>query len=251
MPHMVKLPFWTCKMIRMAKRFLVSLLIVPLLIGISTVGLLWGADLCTPTKGVLEGTHLIQAEDTWCYVTSSAEVLRHLDVRDPATGDHYSPCSLYNLAKTPNTDCCAVTHPTGVTACKEPGWPDEVFEKLIPGNYTANGALGWPGVKEQICPGGSPGHPFIFVATPSGGSPHTYTVIGFHQDDHLGQKMLYVHGHQTIGQEEEGSSFVDYDNCYLPFGACPVGTFAHNGDYYGFRPPPSPPTPPTGLRIQE
>lgn len=250
MPHMVGLLSWSCRMTRMAKRSLATLLIVPSLIGISTVGVLWGADLCTPTKGVLEGSHLIQPEDTWCHVTSSAEVLRHLDIRDQETGDHYSPCLLYNLAKNPNTDCCAITHPTGVIACKEPGWPDDVFEKLIPEQYTANGPLGWPQIKEQICPEGNPGHPFIFVATPLGGSPHTYTVIGFHQDEDLDQKLLYVHGHQTIGAAEEGSSFIDYDNCYAPFGACPAGAYTHDGDYYGFEDQtPPPPTPPINLQI--
>lgn len=252
MIHLVGLSFWTWKTARIVKRSLVSLLMVPPLMGIVAVGALWAADLCNATRGVLEGTHLIQEEDVWCFVTSSAEVLRHLDIRNPKTGSHYSPCNLYNIAKTPGTNCCAVTHPTGVQECKNLGWPDEVFDVLIPEQYKSGGALGWPEVKEQICPGGEPGHPFIYVAHPPGGIPHTYTAIGFNEDATLGQNILYVHSHETVGPGPMGSGFVDH-TCYF-IGACQNVTYIHDGDYYEFRlrsnpTSNSPPPAPTNLAI--
>jgi hypothetical protein len=238
-------------MARMAKRSLVSLLIVPPLMAIGAVGVLWAADLCNSTRGVLEGTHLIQEEDVWCFVTSSAEVLRHLDVRDPATGSHYSPCRLYNIAKTSGTNCCAVSHPTGVQACKELGWPDEVFDVLIPNQYKSGGALGWSDIKGQICPAGNPGHPFIYVAHPQqGGIAHTYTVIGFNEDATLRQNILYVHSHETVGPGPMGSGFVDHA-CYFE-GDCPNVPYTHDGDYYDFslNSTTSPPSAPTNLIVR-
>lgn len=220
-----------------------------------------GADQCTPSTGVLEMDHRIQQEDVWCYVASSSEVLKHLRIQDPQSSSDpsnsdppwYSQCRLYNISKVPGYDCCTVTHPTGVAQCKQVGWPDEVFDKLTPPvPYTPGGALPWTNVKGQICPGGSPGHPFIYVAHPPYGIPHTYTVVGFSEGAVTGQQLLYVHSQETVGPGPMGSGYVDYE-CYA-WGQCVDAIYTHDGDYYDFHPSNSadntPPAAPTGITVR-
>jgi hypothetical protein len=258
MRYMVSFSFWFRKTGFRAKKILLSVLIVCSLVAFGADGLLRAADMCTTTSGLLDMTHLIQQEEVWCFVTSSNEVLNYLQVMDPqsmSVPPFYSPCRLYNIAKNPGTDCCLVSHPTGVPQCLQTGWPDEVFENLIPPiPSTPEGAQWWPHIKDQICPAGAPGRPFIYLAHPPGGIPHTYTAVGFNENyNGTGQKVLYVHSHETVGSGPMGSGIVDYECYYI--GDCPNNIYTHDGDYYDINLPAlssvdtMPPKSPTGLTL--
>jgi len=199
---------------------------------------LQAADECTETQGLLDIAPLLQEEDVWCFVASANAVLNHLGVKDPESTSNppapYSQCRLYNIAKNPGIDCCTVMHPTGVSQCKQLGWPDDVFDHLFPKIlYTPGGALNWAQIKGQICPAGVPRQPFIYAAHPPNGIPHTYTVKGLNENGPNGQQVLYVDSHVSLGSTSLGASIVDYV-CYYQ-GTCPNAIYIHDGDYYDIR----------------
>lgn len=202
-------------------------------------GVLLAADDCTSTSGLLDITPVPQVEDVWCFVASATAVLNHLGVLNPQSLSNpqapYSQCDLYNIAQLPAVvDCCQVAHPTGISQCKMTGWPEDVFENLIPKiRYTSNGALPWDDIKAQICPGGAPRQPFIYAAHPLQGIPHTYTVKGFNENGPKGQQVLYVDSHGSLGSNPIGGSIVDYV-CYYQ-GTCLNTIYYHVGDTYNIR----------------
>jgi len=220
-------------------------------------GVLFAADDCTSTSGLLDIKPVPQLEDIWCFVASANAVINHLGVSDPQSTSNpqapYAQCRLYNIAKTPGIDCCSVTHPTGIAQCKQLGWPDDVFDNLTPKiSYTPGGARSWDQVKAQICPAVGHGQPFIYAALPYQGIPHTYTAKGFNQNGPNGQHVLYVDSHGSLGSNPIGGSIVDYD-CYYQ-ATCPNAFYSHVGDYYDIRPPVSidttPPAVPLGPFIR-
>ena len=222
------------------------------------------ADQCTSTFGLLDMTHLMQATSVWCFVTSTKEVLDRLQVEDPLSMNippFYSSCRLYNLTNNPGIDCCQVD-PTATSQCLSVGWPDDVFNNVMPyttladPGYTSGGALSWSDLKGQICPSGSRGQPFIYLAEPiTGGIPHTYTAIGFQENvTGTGQNVIYVHSHETIGMGPSGAGIVD-ELCYRS-GACPPFQYRHDGDVYNIHLPAipngvtGPPAAPKGLTVR-
>lgn len=220
---------------------------------------LQAAGECNATWGLLDIDPVPQAEDVWCFAASAKAVINHLGVLDPQSTSNpqalYSQCRLYNIAQLPNVvDCCSVAHPTGIPECKKQGWPDEVFDNLIPKiPYIPDGAQLWWQVKAQICPAVGQGQPFIYAAHPPNGIPHTYTAKGFNENGPKGQQVLYVDSHGMLGPNPIGGSIVDYV-CYYQ-GNCPNATYYHDGDYH-IRPlasPPidtTPPAPPIGLSVR-
>ncbi len=205
---------------------------------------LQAADECSGAYGLLEIAPVEQKEDIWCWVASTTLMLNRLGVSHQAGHPPYRPytqCVLFNVIKNPvGIDCCTVTHPTGVEECKQLGWPDDVFDKLgVP--YTPGGALPWNWIKGQICPQKihpgvySPGEPFIYVAHPPNGIPHTYVVKGFNENWPNGPQVLYVDSHVSLGSTPKGASVVDYD-CYYQ-GICLNSIYIHDGDYYNIRRP--------------
>ena len=203
---------------------------------------LQAADTCTDILGLLDMEPVPQEEDTWCFAASVTAVLTKIGVLDPQSNPPapYSQCRLYSIGNVqhPGVDCCqqCPTHPCGVPECKEVGWPDDVFDRLTPRIlFRPGGALNdFALVKAQICfENESPRQPFIYVAHPSGGIPHTYVVKGFTEHGN-GQRGIYVDSHSMLGSNPVGGSFVDFD-CYYA-GTCPNAVYYHDGDYLDIHP---------------
>jgi hypothetical protein len=226
--------------------------------------LVWGASECNPTWGLLDIAPVVQKGEVWCWAASANAVLNFHGVIDPqstSTPPLYSQCRLYNIAKIPGTDCCSLANPNDDARCNSTGWPEEVFDNLDPiVTFRPGGALLWHQVKGQLCPNGALGKPFIYAAHPyqSGAIPHTYVAKGFNEDgedsQQVGQRVIFVDSHQSMGPFPYGASFVDYE-CYYQ-GICETTTYIHDGGYYDINPPivdtpiNAPPKAPNNLEVR-
>ena len=216
------------------------------------------ANMCVAADdfGYLDIDPVDQEKTAWCWVASANAVTNHFNLTDPAKGNApYEKCRLYEIAKPTGVDCCM--DPDN-EACQSSGWPWEVFAKLNPEIYYEGEGnwMKWAEVKEQICPDGNPGHPFIFIAQPAtGGLAHTHVVKGFDHDPEGGLR-LRVDDHAAY----VGPRYIDYECKYKLPANCQQSETQWNrvGDVYDLRPlfiitdgrvPGSilPPTRPSGL----
>jgi hypothetical protein len=213
--------------------------------------------------GLLDVEPVRQYKEVWCWAASANVVTNFYALRDPISTstpqELYSQCRLYNIGnvQNPGFDCC----PDAIRSdnrCLQTGWPHEVFNRLTPVVTHApppNGYILWNEVKQEICPNGKPGRPFIYAAHPENGIPHTYIVKGFDEEISSQTYVLLVDSHVMLGTSNDanpeyvGASPVDYD-CYQT-GWCAGGIYTHDRTYYSIRPiDNASPAPPSGLDVK-
>jgi hypothetical protein len=175
--------------------------------------------------GMLEVAKVNQEETAWCWVASSKAITNRFQMPSPA--NLYSQCTLYNMTKNPSDNCCGYPAGSRPASCQSSGWPWDVFAVTFPNiDYRGEATpMEWPDIRNQICPAGTPGTPFIFIAQPAtGGLPHTHVVKGY--DRVVEGGGLWVDDHNVLANCAEdrvncevGARFIDYECKYkLPAG---------------------------------
>ena len=242
------------------KNLWTAFVVILCLEGFSRLPIAGAADMCIAADdfGYLDIDYVDQYtpgpndQSLWCWVASANAVTNHFSLIDPATNPAslnrlYTKCRLYNIAKNPGVDCCTTVDPR----CGDSGMPWEVFLKLNPEILYQGEAnwMEWSEIKGQICPGGNPGHPFIFIAKPHIGFPHTHVVKGFSLNEE-GFRQLLVDDHYG-----NGAQMIDYECKYkLPAGCQqPNSQWDRVGDLFDLQPSlpdNQPPPPPSNLSVK-
>jgi hypothetical protein len=245
-----------------------------LLFGAAPIQSLQAADQCTASQGLLDIPLMEQEESDWCWVASANVVTNRFGYKN-SSGKPYQQCELYNLAGKTTDDCCKYSQHMRPDICLKEGMPDyDVWYQLNPIIYSLGNAnpMIWdglePNIKAQICPGGKPGQPFIFVdqkRTALGTISHTNVVKGFTEVfDGIPIQTLYVDTHYGLGMDEMdprylGTKHLEYDCGYvrpgpISAGGCGKG-YERNMDIYDIQHGITitntnlPPKPPQGLEI--
>jgi len=218
----------------------VVLMISALLFAAAPAQLGQAADQCTASQGLLDIPLMEADESSWCWVASANVITNRFGYKS-SSGQPYQQCELYNLAKGGTTDCCMYPKHARPTQCTDTaGMPDyDVWDQFNPRIYSLGNAnpMNWdgpePNIKAQICPGGKPGQPFIFVDQ-TGPVRHTNVVKGFKEVfNPTSIKTLYVDTHYPLGQGEVGPKYIDYDCGYVRPGTSAGGcALKYNYDRY-------------------